>query len=225
MATEPLNQIYTAGLNVYASVLEIDTAKFFDFADNTFKLLSAPPTTPYVALTEKTDAGGVGSSAYVGSIDLALINNTGAVKRVVVAFYRRLGGSPAPSTDTLIFQGELSIQAGQLTTSPGADNVTLHIRTSFTSSAGTTFKGIVYGVGTNGAPVALTGSATLDIKELASGSDLLNLTAASPNASGEFEFSQGTPGFTADRQYRFLAEVTEDDGTVHRGVEYQTVMG
>lgn len=224
MATEPLNQIYTAGSTVYASVWDT-SAKIFDFNDDTFKLLSAPPTTPYVALTEKTDMGGVGTSAFTGSIDLADINDTGAIVRVFVAFYKQLGGSPAPSTDTLIYQGELSIQGGQLTTSPGADNVTLKIRTSFTSSAGTTLHAVVYGVKSNGAQIALTGAATLDIREYGSGSDLLNLTDAAPNADGEFTFTQSTPGFTADRQYRFLAEVTESDGTVHGGVEYQTVMG
>jgi len=224
MATEPLNQIYTAGATVYASVWDT-SAKVFDFNDNTFKLLSAPPTTPYVALTEKTDMGGVGTSAYTGSLDLADINATAGIVRVFVAFYKQLGGSPAPISDTLIYQGELSIQAGLLTTSPGADNVTLVIRTSFTSSAGTTLNAVVYGVSSNGAAVALTGAATLDIRELGAGVDLLNLTDAAPNADGEFTFSQATPGFTADRTYRFLAEVTESDGTVHGGVEYQTVMG
>ena len=139
MATEVANTTDAPGNNVYFIVLNT-ACLVFDFADNTFKLLSAPPTTPYVAATEKTTGGGVNESRYVADINLANINNTPAIGVYIIEAYRRLGESPAIATDLFLGSVEVRVALGNLAAagSPGTvvNGYVLKCAFNVTSTAG-----------------------------------------------------------------------------------------
>lgn len=122
MATESLQITDVAGGNVYFSIWKSAAAEVFDFDDNTFKALGSA-VEPFVAATEVSGRGGVGDSGYHAGVDLADINNTPAIAVYVVEAYRRLGGSPALTTDLLLSTGELRIAAGSLVASGSPGDV------------------------------------------------------------------------------------------------------
>ena len=89
MATERFWFEGTAGTNHYLAVFALsgaDVGKVFDFSDNTFKALSAPPTTPYISATEYADLGGA-DSGYSADVDLSLLNSTGTAVRFGVSWF------------------------------------------------------------------------------------------------------------------------------------------
>lgn len=82
---------------------------------------------------------------------------------------------------------------------------------AFTSTAGTTLRIIglvsqydrrydVYGADN-------TATCALAVREHGAGADLFTITATTVNANGTFELSKSSPGFTADRLYRYTATV------------------
>jgi len=136
VSTQQITFQHTAGKNVYISLWN-SSGMVFDFADNTFKLLSAPPTTPYIALTEKTDMGGTGKSGYVGTLNLSLLNKDVTPLSITLSIYERAGGSPALNTDTVISQPlDLTIQCAELGDLP----ISVKLEACFTTTAGTTVR-------------------------------------------------------------------------------------
>lgn len=106
MTTETIiSPQYTESVNIYARIFNA-AGLVFDFADNTFKAIGSA-TTGYVVASELTAMGGTGKSCYSVSVNLANVNNTGAIGRYTLKFYERAGASPA-DTDAAI-SGELSL--------------------------------------------------------------------------------------------------------------------
>lgn len=75
MTTERFSFTGTAGTNHYLAIFNA-AGQIFDWSDNTFKALSAPPTTKATAGTEQADLGGTSKSAFIKDVDLSLLNNT-----------------------------------------------------------------------------------------------------------------------------------------------------
>lgn len=82
---------------------------------------------------------------------------------------------------------------------------------AFTSTAGTTLRliGLVKSSGQRVNVYSVDGTATcaLAVREHGAGSDLFTITATTVDANGTFELSKSSPGFTADRLYRYTATV------------------
>lgn len=72
MATRTISHVAAAGLNAYIRVFNA-TGQAFDFADGVFKTLAAA-TTPYQAMTERTDVDGTSRSGYTTELDLGAIH-------------------------------------------------------------------------------------------------------------------------------------------------------
>jgi hypothetical protein len=208
MASYPLKEVYTSSNNVYVVITDKDS-KYLDFADDTFKLL-ASCTTPYLALTEKTDGGGAGQSHYVGTLDLSKINKTLNAKFGVSAeYFVRSGATPAPLTDTAIsYLQKIATQSAEL----GEDEQDIQFLPVFTTTSGTTMRAIVSAT-RNGRPVdiyALDSSATCTItaREHGSGVDLYTTSATTVGSNGYFTVTQSTPGYTTDRGYQHTIAIT-----------------
>jgi len=88
---------------------------------------------------------------------------------------------------------------------------TFKLAPAFTSTAGTTLRlvGLVEYRGQRKDVYTADNTATcaLAVREHGAGSDLFTITATTVNANGTFELSKSSPGFTADRLYRYTATV------------------
>jgi hypothetical protein len=83
----------------------------FDFADDTWKLVSAPPTTPYLQMTEPAAANlGTGRKLYTASLELARIHRGPSKKEYV--FGRYAGTAPALTVNPTALE-TIVIQAGR----------------------------------------------------------------------------------------------------------------
>ena len=208
MASYPWNIDHTETKNVYAVVTNA-AGNVLDFNDNTFKALGSA-TTPTVALTEQTGGGGSGKSNYVYSLDLTRINKTLDTSRAWITFYERAGGSAAPLTDTAIsFRTPFTTQAGEW----GEDALGIEFCPVYTTISGTpTMRGIVT-VLRNGKPVDIyaldsTATCTVTAREHGAVADLYASSAATVTTAGDFNVSQSTPGYTADRAYQHTIVAT-----------------
>lgn len=214
MATEVLNTTDAPGNNIYFVLLN-SACLVFDFADNTFKLLSAPPTTPYVAATEKTTGGGVNESRYVANLDLAHVNNTPAIGVYTVEAYRRLGGSPAIATDICLGSQEIRIAAGSLVVSgsPGdiAPGYVVRLGFNVTSTEGDEVQLYAW-VERFGQPVTLDAGdeCTFDLFEHTSGISAFGgpTTAVNPSTINQFEDVVDGLELNDDVEYLLKATVT-----------------
>lgn len=207
MASYIFAQDYTASKNCYAVIYDT-SGNVLDFSDSTFKSL-ASATTPSAAMTELTSGGGTGLSTYTVTINLASLNKTLNPVRYGITFFERAGGSPAPLTDTAwLNRTTFSVQAAEI----GEDLLGIEFATAFTSTAGTTLRGILT-VTRNGLPVNIynldpTAAVVLTAREHGAGSDLFTTSSTTVNTSGYFEISQSTPGYTTDRVYQHTAQLT-----------------
>lgn len=208
MASETIKAQHTAGTNVYIVVNNETGATFFDFSDDTFKAL-ASCTTPYVAMTERTDAAGASKSLYSAVLDLADLNNTGTPLRASVTAYKRLGGSPAPLTDLIISQPKaLDVQFGEL----GIGVLTCQCHGAFTTTEGVAIRFLAW-LERNGQKITLSaGSCTITVREHGEVTDLFTVTT-STIVDGGFEITQLTPGYDSDRVYRVTVEIEENAAT------------
>lgn len=112
MTTIRINAYHDASATVYAVVFRLSDGKVFDWADSTWKLIGAPPTTPNVALTQLV-AFGAGLAEYAANLNLSTINATITPVDISVKFFRQAGGSPAPATDEYLGEIEsFSVVAG-----------------------------------------------------------------------------------------------------------------
>jgi len=207
MASYTFAQDYTASKNCYAAIYNA-AGDVFDFSDNTFKAI-ASATTPFATMTEQTSGGGSGQSTYAVTVNLALLNKTLETVRYGITFYERLGGSPAPLTDTAwLYRTSFSVQAAEI----GEDELGVEVATAFTSTAGTTLRGILT-ITRNGKPLNVytldsTATCTVTAREHGAGSDLFTSSAATVSSTGDFQFSQSSPGYTTDRVYQHTVAVT-----------------
>lgn len=186
---------YDASATVYFRLYD-SSGNVFDFNDETFKAIGSA-TTPQVAATERTEMGGTSKSGYQASIDLATVNDTGAVNRYTLKAFLQSGGSPATS-DAAITDGwfHITIQFGGL----GEKDVVAQGEISVKSTAGSTaqisawleFAGKKIGVSTNGGTTftAATSDTITSNGHNLSDNDVLILTTSNTLPAG---LSTGTP--------------------------------
>ena len=200
MSTAVLKHVNSASLNVYFRVFN-DSGQVFDFSDNTFKAIGSA-TTPQVAATERTEMDGTGRSGYTASINLTNINPYPLAKRYTFAAYDN--GTPAATDAAISDHTEFVVQAGEVGELP----ITCMLDGAFTSSAGTALRLLAW-LERGGQRISLAaGSISIAVREHGAGSDLFTGTAASPTASGDFEVTVASPGFTDDRVYRAVVAIT-----------------
>lgn len=87
----------------------------------------------------------------------------------------------------------------------------LNFDEAFTSTAGTTVRGIAgltqHGEFVNVYTIDPTATCALAVREHGSGSDLYTIAATTVNAAGVFELEKASPGYTADRVYKYTFTV------------------
>lgn len=191
---------YTASATVFFRLFN-SSGQAFDFNDNTFKALVSC-TTPYVAGTERTSMGGTGKSCWQASINLANINDTGAIGRYTLKAYMQAGGSPADSDAAISGGLPLTIQFGEL----GEREIVCQAEISVKSTAGNACQvsawlewgGKKIGIATNGGTVFT--AATSDVITSAghglSNGDVLILTTSGTLPAG---LSTNTPYYVIDK--------------------------
>lgn len=210
MATEVLQTTDAPGNNVYFTLWDT-SGNVFDFADNTFKLLSAPPTTPYVAATENTGQGGVNESGYRASVNLANVNSTPAVAAVIVEACRRLGGSPALTTDLMLARSELRIANGTIATGGGPGDVlsgyVVKVGMNVTATIGD-YAQLYAWVEYNGQPVVVDGTCVFSCFEYGATVAQWTESAVGENIIGQFELLKHLPNFDDDKKYLLRAAIT-----------------
>lgn len=215
MATETLAKAYTESLNIYFAIWN-KAGQVLDFADSTFKALSAPPTTPYVAATERDDVGGTGKSLYVADVDLDDVNAGAALTQAVAIAYQRAGGSPNLSTDATISEPvEFSVQFGRL----GAQDVVVQSQLSVESTLGLVAQIVVWlevgGEKVDPLDIDAAATCSVTVREHGSGVDLFTEGGVAANVkNGRFEYEKATPGFADDVQYEVEASITMNGVTV-----------
>lgn len=191
---------YTASATVFFRLFN-SSGQAFDFDDNTFKAL-ASCTTPYVAATERADMGGTSKSCYQASINLANVNDTGAIGRYTLKAYEQAGGSPADSDAAISGGLALTVQFGEL----GEREVVAQAEISVKSTAGSTCQvsawlewgGEKVGISTNGGTAftaAVSDTITSNGHNLSNG-DVLILTTSNTLPAG---LSTGTPYYVINK--------------------------
>lgn len=211
MTTRRITTLATTGWNVYAIVQRLSDGKCFDFADNSWKTL-AGATTPGIALASLASYGG-SQSLFGADLNMSTINATVTPVDVQVVFQKRAGGSPAPSTDTVIAVADpLTIVLGneQSTTANGGYSVDCTV--DVTTTAGTTAHVKVQLRDAAGALVDLDGvTATCAVEVQRDGVhtqfSLSTSDFGSPNTNGWFEADYANPNFTTDVGYTGIATV------------------
>jgi len=211
MATRRIVTVATTGWNVYAIVQRLSDGKCFDFNSNTWATL-AGATTPGIALTSLASYGG-SQSLFGADLNMSTINSTVTPVDVEVIFQKRAGGSPAPSTDTVIAVADpLTIVLGneQSITVNGGYSVECSI--DVTTTAGTNAHVKVQLKDGAGGLVNLNGvTATCAVNVQRNGVfsqfSLSTTDFGSPNANGWFEADYANPNFTTDVGYTGIATV------------------
>lgn len=218
MATETFHAQHTAGADVYFRIFDV-SGQVFDFNDNTFKAL-ASATTPYVTATERTGMGGSAKSGYTAAVDLANVNNTGSATRIVVKAYDN--ATPADTDDpiTAVAPQYFTVQFGKL----GERTIVCRCEAAMTSSAGSEIRFLAW-LEHGGEKITLAaGTCTITVREHGAGAALFTDINATPIASGLFESSQSSPGFTDDRVYEVDCQIVEN-GNTHITVGALAVFG
>lgn len=217
-----------SGLNVYAVAFRLSDGKVFDWSDNTYKLL-ASATTPGISMTALVTYA-TAFSKYGGSIDLLLLGGATPMVPVdiSVTVFSRLGGSPAPATDTKL--GEIlpmRVIYGEITPASGQDcvvDVTLNLTTTSGLSAHLTVElkrpdGRTIPLST----IDPTATCAIDVTQDATTSggnrvpqfSLTTTDCGVVNTSDRWEVEYPNPAFTANRGFTAKATV------VSGGVTYQ----
>lgn len=217
MATTDLFYRDEAGLSIYFRLWN-SAGQVFDFNDNTFKAIGSA-TTPYVAATERTAVDGDGFSAYVATVNLANVNNTGTLRHVFWAAYSN--GTPAAADVSVSDYAQMIVQFGRL----GPVSIQCKCEAAMLTSAGNEVR-ILCWLEANGERISLaSGSCTATFREHGSGSDLFAETDSAPNAAGSFELTKTSPGFTNDRIYQVTVAITDSAGNVFTNTVAMPVFG
>lgn len=204
MASHLLGAYYAPSSSVYFRIRN-SSGLWLDFADSTFKAW-ASATTPYIAATASALSGGTNEFFYQATIDLDDLNSGPDSESFVVEACE--SASPALTDDPIAEAHEIAVQAGGLI---GGDEILAMFDGAFTTTAGTTFRGVAW-LEVNGQRSVLSaGSCTVTVREQGAGADLFSMTAAAVNAAGRFDLSQTSPGFNDDRVY--VAEVAITTGS------------
>lgn len=206
---------HDAGQTVYVAIFDA-AGNVWDDADNTFTALGSA-TTPYLALTERSDAGGTGRSHYTATLPLGDINDGAAISCTLVA-YKQAGGSPNLSTDSALSAPlPLIVEFSSL----GLGEVLVQADLTVTSTSGTAVRlqvwlernGVKLDVGT----IDSGTTCSVDVREQGSASNLFTIAGTNADLQDRiFELEQSTPNFVDDRQYEVDASVVVD------GVTYRT---
>lgn len=179
-------------------------------ADGTVDLVA----TPSIAATEFTAPGGSAKSFYNASIDLAALHPGGDIAQYSVSAYQKLGSFYIPSTDTVLgYPSGLEVEFG----AKGRGTWELEVNAAFTSTAGTEVR-ISAALLRDGRRVlleTLAPAATLAVavREWGASVDLFTIAATTVIATGTFELNQLSPGYTADRTYRYTFTLVENSNT------------
>lgn len=205
---------YTASATVFFRLFN-SSGQAFDFSDNTFKSL-ASCTTPYVAATERSDMGGTGKSHYQAGINLANVNDTGAIGRYSLIAYEQAGGSPADSDAAISSALSLTVQFGDL----GEREIVCQAEISVKSTSGLAcqvsawleFGGERIGISTNGGTVftAATSDTITSAGHGLSNGDVLILTTSDTLPAG---LSTGTPYYVINKTTDTFEVSTESGGS------------
>ena len=225
MATEVLQTTDAPSNNVYFALWNT-SGNVFDFSDNTFKALGSA-TTPYVAATENTNQGGVNESGYRASVNLANVNSTPAVAVYIVEAYRRLGGSPALTTDVMLARTEMRVANGTIVAGGGPGDVltgyAVKVGMNVTSTAGDEAQLYAW-VEFNGQPVIVSGTCVFSCYEYGGTVAQWTESGVANNAIGQFETVKATPNFNDDVKYLLQAAITIGSVTI-TGQEAFPVIG
>lgn len=224
MATEKLNETDAPGNNVYFVIWNA-AGEVFDFNVGVLDFVAlGSALTPYLAATENTGRGGVDESGFSASLDLAMINSTPAIAVFVVESYRRLGLTPAITTDVMLGDGELRVAAGSLIAggSPGdiVPGYVIRVGMNVTSTLGDVVQLYAWAE-FNGQPVTLDPADTcvFDCFEFDSAIQLWDSTTpVNPSSNGQFEAEVTTPDvsiFQDDVEYLLKATVVIGGVTLH----------
>lgn len=219
MATKRSSITATAGWNMYLVVYRLSDGKIFDWSDNTWKLLSAPPVTPGLAMTSLV-AIGTTLAKYAASVNLTLINNTATPVDVVIVAFHRLSGSQAPATDTAIGEGDsFTIVNGDIVVPGKANGFRVHCVVYTNATMGNKAHCKVKLLDASGqAVIDAAATCALNVQRDGVHNQFAVSTSdfGSQNANGYWEFDYENPNFTADVGYTGIATV------VSGGVTYQT---
>lgn len=212
MSTETLVRLDDSGKTIYFSIFNASGQVFdFDSGVEAFVALSSA-TEPYLAATERADAGGAGKSQYIASLDLATINNTAALVSCTAIAFEQAGGSPDPETDSARSQpSPLEIRFGS---EDGDVEYRVHAGISTDTTSGSYLE-VQAWLESNGAVVPLTSSATCtcNIRQIDAGADGIQISAVdfgNVNSQYIFVHSEADPSLETDRQYRALITITQD---------------
>lgn len=203
------------------TTINVDEAVPSATADGTVDLNA----TPYLTATERTGPGGSTKSLYVGSIDLTALHKNGSIGHYTLHAYERAGSAPVPLTDTVLSYPEaLEVQFGEL----GRGVLGVSFDGAFTTTAGTTVNFLV-ALLRNGVRVALetidaAATCALAVREQGASSDLFTIAATTVNSVGVFDLTKASPGYTADRVYKYTLTIVEN-GNTHTFVDVLPVHG
>jgi hypothetical protein len=211
MPTESILHQDAPGLTVYFALTNT-AGEFFDFDDDTWKVL-ASVTTVALAATERPISAD--RSLYVATLDLDAIAPGLAPVAVVANAYRQSGGSADPEVDDILSQPEpLTVRLGQV----GLVDADFEVHNGLwdNSTSGTELALIVC-LKCRGEIVPLHtiddgAECTVDIT-LHGNDPQVSLDAedmGAVNAAHRFEPTYENPNFTADRIYVCKTTITAD---------------
>lgn len=229
MTSELLNVYDVPGNNVFFCIWNA-AGQILDHADQTFKALAAPPTTPGLAATEVTDKGGVNESAYEVALNLANVNATPAIAAFRVEAYRRAGGSVNLANDLLLGSDDIRVAASVLAS--GSVGEVLHgysvlVNMNVTSTAGDEIQLIAILLN-NGKPVTLAGTETCVFECYEFSETVVKFpspSAVTPTANGQFEAIVEDPALTDDCEVILKATITIGAITVSGSAPFVIVGG
>ena len=212
MSTESLVRLDDSGKTIYFAIFN-ETGQVFDFGAGTpaFVDLDVSNVEPYLAATEYADAGGLGKSQYIASLNLATINNTAALVNCTAIAFEQSGGSPDLTADSPRSQPvSLAIQFG-------LDSVKkFQVRGGVsTDSTNGSYLEVQAWLEAEGEVVPLSSGATCvcNIRQIEASEDGIQLTAVNFGTVNEqyvFEFSQADPELENDHQYRAEFTITQN---------------
>lgn len=233
MATEVFSLLnHTAGLTTDPYIRIFDSGGLvFDFNDSTFKSIGSA-TTPHKAAAEMSDMGGATKSAYVVSVDLAVmwpkqgavfyvfwyVNNTPVSADEIVA-PAVAGPAQSPGPGIWVEFGEL-----------GRGEMIVQVEINVKSTAGTDAQ-IALWLERNGRKVAIstadaaaTGSVTVREHEAVANKFVESFIAGDLFGGARFEKTKNTPAFVDDRDHEIDASITIN-GAVFQTSHSSVVIG
>jgi hypothetical protein len=227
MSTKRSSITATTGWNMYVSLFRLSDGKIFDWDDNTWKLISAPATTPGVAMTSLVSYGG-SQSEFAADLNLSLVNAGTTPVNVAIVAFRRIGGSQAPATDTPIGEGDpITIVNGDVVVTDGPLGTGFQVVsvTDTTTTSGNNSHIKVQLLDAAGQLIDLsvadpTAVCTVNVQRdgVHNQFEIDGTDMGAPNANGWFEADYENPDWTADCGYTVITTITTG-GITYRGLE------